>query len=152
MRHPLRGKRCATPGVFRFALYTLHEIKQSVGCNERSELHRQIARCVLLRNTGDFCDCVIAAGPVGRVKPLLHITMKSGKGPIGDLFYIAMVLRIDMHIVDMCAPILFISDQMFPVTTLPDIALLTSVAVVIPWSQTGRCRLKKLLIRRQRVG
>lgn len=42
MRHPLRGKRCATPGVFRFALYTLHEIKQSVGCNERSELHHQL--------------------------------------------------------------------------------------------------------------
>ena len=66
---------------------------------------------------GDFADI---ATPINGQVPTRDISMKTAETPIGYTIYVPVLNGIEMNVIDVSYEIIFITNGMFPESTLPN--------------------------------
>ena len=80
----------------------------------------------------------LACAPIGVIQIVLHRLQKRRMRPIGRPRGISVFNRIVMNVIHVVAPILFITNQMFPETFLPDKLFLPLIERRVNTANTGR--------------
>ena len=66
--------------------------------------------------------------PIGWVGAGGEVVVEAGIRPVDHAGNMPVFHRVEMHVIHVCPVILFIADQVFPITALPDGALLPLAA------------------------
>lgn len=66
-------------------------------------------------------------GPVGWEEAALDVAMEAGVGPVGGAVDEAVFDRVVMDVIDVVPVIVFVPDQVFPISSLPDAAFSASL-------------------------
>ena len=80
-----------------------------------------------------------ADAPIRRQSSIGNKSMNAGMRPIDRVAYVAMLDRIEVHVIDMAAEVIIVADQVFPIPPLPDAALALGDTTIAPPFALGHC-------------